>query len=407
MRKGWQTVPLKDLCENFKSDIVDGPFGSNLKREHYKESGIPVLKIQNIKPFEIVQKKMDYVDEAKAEELERHNYKNGDIIITKLGLPLGISAIVEDIEDGVIVADLVRVRANKVNTEYLCYHLNSPVTSAFLNEQQGGATRPRVRITAVRELPINVPPLAEQERIVFILDEAFEGIDKAIAQTEQNLASARELFESYLNNIFTQKEDDWVENKLGDVLKTSSGGTPTRSKKEYHEGGTIPWLLSGEVAQGNVYKAKNFITEEGLKNSSAKLFPPQTVLVAMYGATAGQVGILKFESTTNQAVCGIFPSEEYIPEFLYYSILQQQKDLIRASVGNAQPNISQAKIKDISIPLPPLHEQEQIVSSLLKLKSRTSRLQVLYTQKLNDLKELKQSLLKQAFAGELTKEDAA
>jgi type I restriction enzyme S subunit len=147
--------------------------------------------------------------------------------------------------------------------------------------------------------------------------------------------------------------EDWQTVKLGDVLKTSSGGTPTRSRKEYYEGGKIPWLMSGEVAQGNVYEAKKFITEEGLKNSSAKMFPPETVLVAMYGATAGQVGILRVESTTNQAVCGIFPSQEYVPEFLYYSILQQQKDLIKAATGNAQPNISQTKIKDIQIPLPP------------------------------------------------------
>ena len=410
MREDFKTVPLKDLCENFKSDIVDGPFGANLKREHYKESGIPVLKIQNIKPFEIIQKKMDFVDETKAEELKRHSYKKGDIIITKLGLPLGISAIVSDIDDGIIVADLVRVRASKVNTKYLCYHLNSPVTNAFLNNQQGGSTRPRVRITAVRELPINVPPLPEQERIVSILDKAFEGIDQAIAQTEQNLASARELFESYLNNIFTQRDamrDNWRTVKVGEVLKTSSGGTPTRSKREYYEGGTISWLMSGEVAQGNVHKAKNFITQEGFKNSSAKLFPPDTVLVAMYGATAGQVGILRFESTTNQAVCGIFPDEEFLPEFIYYSILQQQRQLIESAVGNAQPNISQAKIKNIEIPHLPLPEQERIVSILDRLKSSTDHLEALYTQKLNDLKELKQSLLQQAFAGELTKEDAA
>lgn len=191
--------------------------------------------------------------------------------------------------------------------------------------------------------------------------------------------------------------EDWQTVKLGDVLKTSSGGTPTRSRKEYYEGGKIPWLMSGEVAQGNVYEAKNFITEEGLKNSSAKMFPPETVLVAMYGATAGQVGILRVESTTNQAVCGIFPSQEYVPEFLYYSILQQQKDLIKAATGNAQPNISQTKIKDIQIPLPPLPEQERIVSILDKAFEGIDKAIAQTEQNLASARELFESYLNNIF----------
>ena len=101
----------------------------------------------------------------------------------------------------------------------------------------------------------------------------------------------------------------WTWKLLGEVCKTGSGGTPLSSRKEFYEGGTIPWLVSGEVAQGNVREAKNFITAAGLENSAAKLFPRDTVLVAMYGATAGQVGILRFEATTNQAVCGILPND--------------------------------------------------------------------------------------------------
>lgn len=152
-------VPLRDLCENFKKDIVDGPFGANLKREHYKTHGIPVLKIQNIKPFKITLKNMDFVDDTKYQELKRHSYENGDIIMTKLGDPLGESAIVEDMDNGLIVVDLVRIRSRKVDTRYLCYHLNSPVTNEYINSQQKGTTRPRVRISVVRDLPIYAPPL--------------------------------------------------------------------------------------------------------------------------------------------------------------------------------------------------------------------------------------------------------
>jgi type I restriction enzyme S subunit len=116
----------------------------------------------------------------------------------------------------------------------------------------------------------------------------------------------------------------WQQARLGDVCRTGAGGTPLSSKKEYYEGGTIPWLVSGEVAQGRITTAANFITGLGLENSSARIFPENTVLVAMYGATAGQVGILGFKAATNQAVCGILPNDKFVPEFLYYLLLSKK-----------------------------------------------------------------------------------
>ncbi|MBL9042746.1 MAG: restriction endonuclease subunit S [Myxococcales bacterium] len=158
----------------------------------------------------------------------------------------------------------------------------------------------------------------------------------------------------------------WQWKLLGEVCKTSSGGTPLSSRKEYYEGGDIPWILSGEVAVGNVRQAKSFITRQGLENSAAKLFPKNTVLVAMYGATAGQVGILRFEAATNQAVCGILPNDKLIPEFLFYFLLAKKDELVAQATGNAQPNISQSKIKNTEIPVPSLPEQQRIVGILDK-----------------------------------------
>ena len=97
---------------------------------------------------------------------------------------------------------------------------------------------------------------------------------------------------------------------LSELFETSSGGTPLKKEEKYFKDGTIPWIRSGEVAQGFIYNSELFITLEGLKNSSAKIFPINTVLVAMYGATVGQVGILKIEASTNQAVCGIYPKPQ-------------------------------------------------------------------------------------------------
>ena len=177
--EGWITEKLENLCDNYKQDIVDGPFGSELKSDDYIESGIPVLKIQNIKPFNIILKKMDYVSDTKYEYLKRHSYTNGDIIMTKLGNPLGVSAIVKDLKNGVIVADLVRIRAKKINTEYLCYFLNSNKTSSYINEQQKGTTRPRVRLSVVREIPIKYPPIDKQNEVVYKIKNFLFEIDKS------------------------------------------------------------------------------------------------------------------------------------------------------------------------------------------------------------------------------------
>lgn len=135
---------------------------------------------------------------------------------------------------------------------------------------------------------------------------------------------------------------------------------------EYYENGTVPWLKSGEVNQGYVYKTEEKITQMGLKNSSAKIFPIDTVLIAMYGATAGKVGLLKTEASTNQAVCGILPNDKFIPEFLYFYLRTRTDDMVKLSGGGAQPNISQAIIRNLEIPLIPIETQKALVANVNK-----------------------------------------
>lgn len=190
----------------------------------------------------------------------------------------------------------------------------------------------------------------------------------------------------------------WACKPLGEVCKTGSGGTPLSSRKEYYEDGDIPWLLSGEVAQGNVREAKNFITKAGLENSSAKLFPKDTVLVAMYGATAGQVGILRFEAATNQAVCGILPNGNFVPEFLFYFLLAKKDELVAQATGNAQPNISQIKIKNTEVPVPPLAEQQRIVGLLDEAFERLATAKANAEKNLQNARALFESHLQSVFA---------
>jgi type I restriction enzyme S subunit len=193
-------------------------------------------------------------------------------------------------------------------------------------------------------------------------------------------------------------KDRWPLTKLGDLCQTSSGGTPLRDRKEYYENGTIPWLLSGEVSQGEIRSATNFITRKGMEQSAAKLFPKNTVLVAMYGATAGQVGILRFEATTNQAICGIFPSKHFLPEFLFYAVLSRKDELIAKATGNAQPNISQIKIRNTSIPVPPIPEQQRIVGILDEAFDAIAKAKTNAEKNLQSARALFESYLESVFS---------
>ena len=144
---------------------------------------------------------------------------------------------------------------------------------------------------------------------------------------------------------------------IGSLFDTTSGGTPSRTKSSYFDGGNIPWLTSSEVGQGLINKTESFITEDGLKNSSAKWIPANSVVVAMYGATVGKVGLLEIPCTTNQAVCSILPNNSIIPMFLLYAVKDKEEWMIDQAAGAAQPNISQAVIRKMEIPVPTKDEQ--------------------------------------------------
>ncbi|MGI8468832.1 MAG: restriction endonuclease subunit S, partial [Pyrinomonadaceae bacterium] len=160
--------------------------------------------------------------------------------------------------------------------------------------------------------------------------------------------------------------EGWNSIQLGndETAKTSSGGTPSRSKPDYFKG-NIKWVKSGELNDNLIFDTEEKISEIGLAKSSAKLFPPDTLLIALYGATAGRTAILKTEAATNQAVCAIFPkNNSFDSEFLQYQLIFQRPKILGARSGGAQPNISQRVLGNLEITLPPLPEQKAIAKVL-------------------------------------------
>jgi type I restriction enzyme S subunit len=152
--------------------------------------------------------------------------------------------------------------------------------------------------------------------------------------------------------------------RLGGIFKITSGGTPSRKNKDFYENGEIPWIKTGELKQRYINSATEYITNEGLAKSSAKLFPKRTVLVAMYGATIGSCSILDIEAATNQACAAFLPHDEVHPEYLYYFFGSIKNELIELGVGGAQPNISASILRNVEMPFPSLEIQKKIADIL-------------------------------------------
>ena len=192
---------------------------------------------------------------------------------------------------------------------------------------------------------------------------------------------------------------------LGEVCKTTSGGTPSRSRPHYFEG-TIPWVKSGELPDGIVIQNSEYISDEAISNSSAKLLPAGTLLVALYGATVGKLGILSRPAATNQAVCAIFPSEAIDTKFLFWYLLAKRPWLIGQAAGGAQPNISQGVVRSLMVPVMPLQAQREIVAELEKQFSRLDEAVANLQRVKANLKRYKASALKDAVEGRLVPTEA-
>jgi type I restriction enzyme, S subunit len=393
MIRGWKFKKLGSVCKT-------GAGGTPLKshKEYYANGTIPWIRSGEVNNKNITE------SEIKITDLGLNNssaklFPPRTVVIAMYGATAG--------EVGILNFECASNQAvcgilpnENFIPEFLYYFFLK--FKADLIAQAVGNAQPNISQAKIKDTLVPVISIYEQQQIVTLLDDTFEAIDQAKANIEKNIANAQELFQSKLNDIFSQKGEGWAVKKLKEVCKTGAGGTPLKSKMEYYDGGDIPWIRSGEVNNRNIVDSEIKITQEGLDNSSAKLFPPRTVVVAMYGATAGQVGILNFECSSNQAVCGILPNDRFIPEFLYYKFLDFKEALVSQAVGGAQPNISQAKIKETLIPLISIHKQKSIVKTLDNLSFKTEKVIASYNCQLINLQELKKSILQKAFAGELT-----
>ncbi len=264
--------------------------------------------------------------------------------------------------------------------------------------QRRGVRQKNLSLAKIKNIKLPIPQISEQKRIVAILDEAFEGIDRAIANTEKNLANARELFESYLNAIFTQKGDGWEEKKFGDIALLSRGQNPPKSK----------FVNSPQEGYVRFYQIRDG------KNDDYEVYVPDTpqlhkvepddILMVAY-RHIGRV-FRGASGAFNVALCKIKNKDRSVlhDDYLFHIIPTDfvRGELMKQAERSLIPSMSVKHLAEIKIPVPPIDEQEIIVSKINNLYSETQRLETIYRRKITALKELKQSILQKAFTGELT-----
>jgi type I restriction enzyme S subunit len=271
------------------------------------------------------------------------------------------------------------------------------------------ATLPIINKSKWENLTLPIPPLQEQQQIVVILDQAFEAIDQAKANIEKNIANAKELFQSKLNAIFSQKGDGWEEKRLQDISidfgRGKSKNRPRNDKKLF--GGDYPFVQTGDIR--NTDKILNSYSqtynEVGLAQS--KLWRKGTICITI-AANIAETAILNFDSCFPDSMIGLVVDPKKADnDYTYYSLQFLKSKLQALGKGSAQDNINLGTFQNQFFPFPSIDKQKEIVIILDDFAEQAKTLEFNYKQKLNNLEDLKKSILQKAFAGELTNKEVA
>lgn len=402
---GWEWKILSDTVDNPKQDIVDGPFGSNLKASEYTDKGTPIIRLQNIDRFNFIEKDIKYITDEKAKQLKRHNFCKGDLVITKLGSPLGKCCTVpSDRKYGIIVADVVRVRINEERNikKFIEYFINSTSAIEQLQSHTKGATRPRVNLTHIRGLNIPLPSFREQKRIVSKLDRFFEKIDKAIALHQKNMDEADVFMGSVLSEIFEELEKKYGLIKIDDIVVKTKNKNPMDEKNKPF---TYIDISSIDNKSFKIIEPKQLIGSEAPSRAKKEVLFGD-VLYSTTRPNLKNIAIINDEydnPIASTGFCVLRINDKTINSYLfYYLVTEKLFKQIEPNIRGAQyPATSDKDLKNCNIPNTPLQIQQKVVNYLDEISEKTEKVKSIQKEKMDSLKALKASILDKAFRGEL------
>ena len=289
-----------------------------------------------------------------------------------------------------------------INQKFIDYQILS-LNDTIYSIGRGTAQR-NLNLGSFRKLKLNFPDtIEEQKQIIEILDDTLSSIDKAKANVEKNIKNTKELFQSKLNQIFSQTGEGWEEKSLDDVCEIISGGTPKTSIKDYWGGG-VAWITPsdmGKLKNKEVFKTRREISKIGLAKSSAKLLPINSVILSTR-APIGHIAINTVPMSTNQGCRGLVVTSKIDKFFLYYFLLSNVKLLNNLGRGTTFKELSKKALGTVKISLCSINNQKIIINKLEQIETLNKSLVSNYEKELENLEELKKSILQKAFTGELT-----
>jgi len=373
----WKFLTLKEA----ELEFIDGDRGVNYpkKSDLLPEGDCVFLNTGNVRQNSFDFSNLDFITKEKDNLLRNGKLQRDDIVLTTRGTVGNVALYSQEvpysnvrINSGMVI---IRVNKNVWHPYFIYLFFQSHLFKKQISRLISGSAQPQLPISILETVSIPQLTLDEQKEIIFNI----KSIDQKIQinnQINQELeVMAKTLYDYwfvqfdfpdqngkpykssggkmvYNPELKREIPEGWGVAKIEDIAQTGSGGTPKSTNVSYYSNGEIPWINSGELEQTVITSTSNFITEEGLNNSSAKLFPSGTILVAMYGATAGKVSFLTFEASTNQAICAIMLNDIRMRYYLKNVIEDLYQYLVKLSTGSARDNLSQDMIKNIKVVIP-------------------------------------------------------
>ncbi|MEI7727080.1 MAG: restriction endonuclease subunit S [Bacteroidota bacterium] len=384
MKKGWEVKTLAHIAENLDNKRV--PVTKNVRNAgrypYYGASGI-----------------VDYVSDYLFDDDLLLVSEDGANLLART-YPIAFSISGKSWVNN--HAHILRFKDN-VSQRFVEYYLNSII----LDDYVSGMAQPKLNQKMLNLIPIPYPPLPEQHRIVAILDEAFAAIAKAKENAEKNLANAREVFESYLQSVIANRDDGWEEYTMEELCQLITCGVAA-TPKYVDESEGVPFLSAQNVRDGEVvldkYRciSKQFHQELTKKNKPAK----GDVLYSRVGSKFGEAGVVEheFEFSVYVSLTLIKPKSERLNSYYLKHYLNSPaiKSLAKKSISSSGvPNLNVKDVREFPIICPSISIQHKIVRHIDILSAETKKLEAIYQQKLEDLDDLKKTILEKAFAGEL------
>ena len=400
MKEGWEIKKLGEICS-----ITDG---SHNPPKGVEYSDYRMLSSQNVQNGYLDMDKVRYLSEEDfRNENKRTQAKKGDVLLTIVAT-IGRTCVLNGYEENITFQRSVAILSPKsgIDSHFIMYNLLS--LNSFLNKEANGAAQKGIYLKQLAKVPIGLPPMSEQQRIVDILNAEFEKIDRLRSNAELNLRHAKDLFQAALKEVFAVQErcpsmtiEQTCSFQNGFAFKsttfTTSGEPILR----------ISDIQNDVVVDNSVVYFNPKSYKEDL--SRFKVYPDD-ILIAMSGGTTGKIGINRTGKTfyLNQRV-GVFREKKDVLNhmYLFYYLHTKSDESLKIAAGAAQPNLSTQQIKGFVLPVPSLPEQQTIVKMLDDLNAKCKILQDNYTKTITLCDDLKQSLLRKAFHGELSGETAS